>query len=161
MRQSRGFTLIELLMTLVVLGILMSMAIPAFNTMVQGNRTLAVTNELDTAIQLARSEALKRRKNVIICRKSADSSACESGTDWSGGWLIQQVSGDILRVWDSSTGSVVTGPSAGITFQSNGLGSGATTFEVQVTSCKDSKKRVITVSVTGNSTLSQSTCTPS
>lgn len=163
MRHSRGFTLIELMITIVILAILISLAVPSFNSVIQGNRTLTLTDELSTAIQLARSEALKRRKNVIICRSNAASTACEDGTDWSGGWQVRQVSGDLIRVWDATPSAAVTGPSTGITFQSNGLrnGTGAEIFEVQVDGCKDSKKRVINVSVTGNATSSQSTCTPS
>lgn len=161
MRHSRGFTLIELMITIVILAILISLAVPSFNSVIQGNRTLTLNDELSTAIQLARSEALKRRKNVIICRSNAAGNACEDGTDWSNGWQVRQVSGDLIRVWDATPSATVTGPSTGITFQSNGLGKGAGIFEVQVDGCKDSKKRVINVSQTGNATSSQSTCTPS
>ncbi len=161
MLRSRGFTLVELLVTVVVLGILTAIAVPSFQSWIQSSRTLTVTDELNTAIQLARSEALKRRKNVIICRANAAFTDCENGADWSSGWLIRQVSGNVIRVWQAPAGSTVAGPATGVTFASNGLGSGKTTFEVQVGGCADSKKRVIEVSTTGNTTSSQGTCTPS
>jgi len=161
MLRSRGFTLVELLVTLVVLAILTTIAIPAFKSWVMTSRTLTVTEELNTAIQLARSEALKRRKNVVICRANAALTDCENGVDWSNGWLIRQVSGNTIRVWNAPTGSTVSGPAAGITFGSNGLGNGAGNFEIKNGGCADSKKRTIAVSTTGNTTASQGECTPS
>lgn len=161
MLRSRGFTLVELLVTVVVLGILTAIAVPGFQSWIQSSRTLTVTDELNTAIQLARSEALKRRKNVIICRANAAFNACEDGADWSSGWLTREVSGQMIRVWEAPAGTTVSGPAAGITFRSNGLSSAAGNFEVQNGGCADSKKRTIAVSATGNTTASQGTCTPS
>ncbi len=161
MRHSRGFTLIELLVTVVVLAVLSAMAMPAFTSMIQGSRSMTVAEELATAVQLTRSEALKRRKGVIICRSNAAQTDCEAGDDWSGGWLIREVGGNIIRVWEASTTTVVSGPNGGLTLFSNGMSSAAGTFEVQVPNCADSKKRVVSVKITGNATQSQSTCTPS
>ncbi|GLK90722.1 GspH/FimT family pseudopilin [Pseudomonas turukhanskensis] len=161
MLRSRAFTLIELLVTIVILAILSAMAMPAFTSMIQSHRSMTVSEELTTAIQLARSEALKRRKNVIICRSNDAQDDCEDGDDWSNGWLIRQAAGDVIRVWEPSTTTTVAGPNGGLTFQSSGLSSASGTFDVEVSGCADGKKRTITVSATGNATHSQSTCTPS
>lgn len=120
MHYSRAFTLIELMVTLAVLAIVISLAAPSFSNMLQENRLSALTNELQGALQLARSEAVKRRVNVAVCRSNADQSDCENGTDWAGGWLMM-ANDEVLKVWDPAQGVTVTGPSTGVTFRGNGM----------------------------------------
>ena len=66
MRSVRGFTLIELMVTVAVLAIVLTIAVPSFSNLIQSSRTNALVNELNGTLQIARSEALKRRKNVIV-----------------------------------------------------------------------------------------------
>jgi len=80
-----GFTLTELVLTLAISSILVSSAAPAFRGLLLNNRAVSLTNNLITALQIARSEAIKRNQDVTIC-KSSDSLTC-SGS-WSDGWII-------------------------------------------------------------------------
>ncbi len=80
-----GFTLIELLVTLSISSILIASAAPVFSQILLNNRAVSLTNNLITALQIARSEAIKRNQDVTIC-KSSDSLTC-SGS-WSDGWII-------------------------------------------------------------------------
>ena len=73
MRKQQGFTLIELLITLAILGILSSVALPSFVDQLKHNRLVANTNQLQNVFQFARSEAAKRDKIVTIE---------ESGGEW-------------------------------------------------------------------------------
>lgn len=82
----RGFTLIELLIGLVVLVVVISIGIPGMQGLINTGRLSAAANELSAAIQLARTEALRRNRSVILCR-SDDLAACADGTTWSG-WLV-------------------------------------------------------------------------
>ena len=74
-----GFTLIELLMTIAIAGILITMAIPSFNSIISSNRLTNSANDLVGALNLARSEAIKRGQPVSI-RKS--------GVNWESGWRL-------------------------------------------------------------------------
>lgn len=86
MRRNKGFTLIELIITLMVAATLMAAAVPSFTTTIMNNRRLSQINELVGALTLARSEAVKRKTAISLC-KSSDGNSC-SGTGWEDGWII-------------------------------------------------------------------------
>ena len=152
----KGFTLIELMVTLAVLARVLGIAVPSFNGMLQDSRASSVGSEHHGALQLARSEAIKRRKAVVVCRRNADGSNCENGTDWASGWLIMTDDG-VLRLWDTTQELAVVGPNAGVTFESSGMAS-ASSFSVKSTSCSGQQKRVISVSVSGAAALKKDAC---
>lgn len=77
--ESLGFTLIELMVTIAIAAILLGVAIPSFTSVITSNRLTANTNEFITALNLARSEAIKRGQHVVV-RKT--------GTDWEDGWQV-------------------------------------------------------------------------
>ncbi len=96
----RGFSLIELMAVLVVVGMLLGVGVPAYNSLVEDNRLVTNINELSAAITYARSEAMKRGVPVRICiAKNADIDAagCSNGSDWTGGWNVAVVGGAVLR----------------------------------------------------------------
>lgn len=154
----KGFTLVELMVALVVLAIVLGIAVPSFGNILQDSRTSTLASELQGALQLARSEAVKRRQRVVVCRRKPDESACQNGTDWAGGWLVQQTGGDVIKVWDSVQGLAIVGPNAGVSFRSNGMASSASDFSLTPSGCSAQQKREIAVSVTGSSTLSKAAC---
>ena len=153
----KGFTLIELMVTLAVLAIVLGLAVPSFSSMLQDNRASSMGAELQGALQVARSEAVKRRQSVIICRSNAAGTACEHGEDWSGGWLVRQSGGDVLKVWNRAQGLAVVGPNVGVTFRGNGMAS-ANELSVKPTACTGEQKRVLTVSATGSTSLRKAAC---
>ncbi len=63
----QGFSLIELMITVVVAAILLAVAIPSFRNLILSNELTTTTNEWVTAINLARSEAIKRSAGVVVC----------------------------------------------------------------------------------------------
>ncbi len=71
----RGFTFIELMVTIVVLAILLSMAIPSFQSMMQRRRLIGAAEAVYSDLQFAKSEALKKSVNVNAKIEG-------SGTDW-------------------------------------------------------------------------------
>lgn len=81
-----GFTLIELIVTVSIVTILASIAVPSFSKLIESNQLSAGTNELVSALILARSEALKRSNNVSICA-STDQVSC-SGANFAEGWIV-------------------------------------------------------------------------
>ncbi|MDX8126290.1 GspH/FimT family pseudopilin [Methylomonas sp. OY6] len=78
---SKGFTLVELMVTIAIAGVLVGIAIPSFTSIISNNRLTTSANELVTALNLARSEAVKRGFQVTVRRKGATSTQWESGWD--------------------------------------------------------------------------------
>jgi type IV fimbrial biogenesis protein FimT len=85
----RGLTLIELMITLVILGVTVTMATPAMQQLIQSSRLRAETTRLLDAINLARSEAVLRNVAVSVCPSSmADSGIPACAGDFSDGWIV-------------------------------------------------------------------------
>jgi prepilin-type N-terminal cleavage/methylation domain-containing protein len=62
----RGFTAIELMTVVVIAGILLVLALPAFNDMLDRRRIEGQANELVTDLSYAKSEAVQRNRNVLV-----------------------------------------------------------------------------------------------
>jgi type IV fimbrial biogenesis protein FimT len=74
-----GFTLLELMVVVSIAAILLGIAIPSFNATIRNNRLTAYANELVTALNVARSEAVKRGQEVVVRR---------TGANWENGWQV-------------------------------------------------------------------------
>jgi type IV fimbrial biogenesis protein FimT len=83
----RGFTLYEMLLTLVLVAILTSLALPSFSATLAKSRQTAEINALFHAIHLARKESIRRRQVMTVCA-SRDGRACLATPDWSAGWIL-------------------------------------------------------------------------
>lgn len=130
-----GFTLAELLVTITVIGILASLAVPSFREFIAAQRVKNASFNIMSALTLARSEALKRNANVTIT---------PSGGAWASGWTITAADGTLLGTQNTLRGlnidcksgaTTVTCPSGGLVFVSNGrLSATAPSFEVSSSS---------------------------
>ena len=89
MKKYSGFTLVEVMITLIVVSILLAVGLPSLKSFLQGNQMVAATNELLSAIHIARSEAIKLQSSVTIC-ESANGTSCTSpgANDWEDGWIV-------------------------------------------------------------------------
>ena len=85
--KNQGFTLYELLITLVLVGLISSLAIPAFSGTVARQKQRVEIDALFHALHLARKESIMRRKVVSLC-PSLDLETCSPSRDWSSGWLM-------------------------------------------------------------------------
>jgi type IV fimbrial biogenesis protein FimT len=170
----RGFTLVELLVVLAVGSILLAIAVPGYAFLVNNSRLAVVTNDLVTALHLARSEAIKRGVRVTVCKSGsaiAVTPTCDATASWQHGWLVfvdggtRGVidSGDILlRVQDRvSNETTITTRNysrfisylpSGVSQGSNGLANG--TIRV----CVEGSRRDIIINSTGRPRLSSNTC---
>jgi type IV fimbrial biogenesis protein FimT len=81
-KHPKGFTLMELMVTIAITGILIGIAIPSFTSIITSNRLTTSANELITALNFARSEAIKRGVIVYVHQKSA------TAHYWEGGWDV-------------------------------------------------------------------------
>lgn len=66
-RKVRGFTIIELLISVAVLAVVVSIALPSMSTFIQRQRISTSSQAISTAFSLARSEALNRVANIDVC----------------------------------------------------------------------------------------------
>lgn len=80
-----GVTLIELLVAIAILAVLMTVAVPSFQTFIVSNRVSAFSDHLYASLLLTRSEAIKRNGHVMICR-SSDGASCTGS--WNEGWIV-------------------------------------------------------------------------
>lgn len=107
-RQELGFTLMEVLVTVAVLSIVVSLALPSFRVTLQNNRRAAALNDFVVTLSHARGLAVARRVPVTVCRSNAYAATtptCAAGSGWEDGWLtFLDVNGD--GTFDSATDSV-------------------------------------------------------
>ena len=61
-RGRRRFTLIELLVVMLLMGLIMSLMLPAFNKMIRGNRVDQLASGLKLGLEQAQSQAVRSRK---------------------------------------------------------------------------------------------------
>ncbi|MCC6611531.1 MAG: GspH/FimT family pseudopilin [Burkholderiales bacterium] len=78
-RRPRGFTIIELMVGLVLLGVLVTLALPSFTQMLQNTKLRAGAEAITNGLQLARSQALRRNQPVEFLLTSDDPIADNAG----------------------------------------------------------------------------------
>ncbi len=97
-----GFTIYELLITMLIIGIILTIGVPSFTSFTQNSRISGTANDLHSSFQLARSEAARSKSNITICASanSMDAGANCGGT-FDDGWIIFiDLNGDIDRSGD-------------------------------------------------------------
>ena len=143
-----GFTLIELMMTMVIVGILVTLAAPSFNNFVLKSRVNSAATELQMSLLLARSEAAKRNSGVTITPVNTAA--------WTQGWSVTYVDGGgttrTLKTVDAYTGAMtVTGPTAALAYGRDGrlTSASAVTFTVNVPGNANITAKTIAVDLRG------------
>lgn len=77
-----------MMVTVAVVAITLTVAVPSFTGLINGNRLSGQANEIIAAFILARTEAVKQNQVVVLCH-SSDGASCSaaSANGWSG-WLV-------------------------------------------------------------------------
>ena len=105
-RPVTGFTLIELLVTLAVAAIVIGLAVPSFQAVVNGNKLTTAANEMVASLQVARMEAVRRNRRGVVCASAnanagTDATCASAGVD---GWITfidENNDGDFDKVGDT------------------------------------------------------------
>jgi len=152
-KSENGVTLIELLIALVISAILMTVGVPSFKGLVHSNRMTTQANEFISSMNLARSEAIKRKVNFDVV---------SSGTNnWGAGWLVKISGGDTLRKFRAFDGSTTLVSDGSLdTFQYQASGRANTTDTLYLCDISTGKSgRKITIATTGRVTVKNHNCT--
>jgi type IV fimbrial biogenesis protein FimT len=113
-RLENGFTLYELLITLLIVGVILTLGVPNLSEFTANSRLTSTANDLHASFQMARSEAARAKTNITICA-SADSltAAPSCGGTWDQGYIVFiDEDGDLARAGATETVLRVHGPSA-------------------------------------------------
>ncbi len=87
--QQAGFTLIEFMIVMLIMAVFVTVGVPSFQNTIRENRLATHANELVSTFHFARSEAIKRRLPVAICRTVNGFACVTTGTAaWEKGWLV-------------------------------------------------------------------------
>jgi len=81
-----GFTLIELMVTIVIIGIVALIGIPAFSDFILNNRIRGQTSDFVVQLTHARSEAMRTATRVTVCPGTAG--GCSGEPNWENGWVV-------------------------------------------------------------------------
>jgi type IV fimbrial biogenesis protein FimT len=155
LKQQRGFTFLELMITLTVAAILSTLAFPSFVTMTKNNRLTTQANDFILALNLTRSEAVKRGTSTTITASGS----------WTNGWTVAHATAGTLRIGDALQDSMIlTNDNANtvITYSSSGTAAGNTVnapgnFDL----CDDRTGEIgrqISISTTGRISVADLTC---
>jgi type IV fimbrial biogenesis protein FimT len=120
MKFERGFTLVELMYTVAVAALVLGIGIPAFTETIRASRMTASVNTVVTAMHVARSEAVKRRARVTLCRSNTDADpTCDAG---GMGYIVFVNTADD-QTFDAGDTLIKAGPwlADGITVKYDGL----------------------------------------
>lgn len=87
-RGSPGWTLFNLLISMTIIAILASLALPAFSRLAWEQRRVSAVNSLVHTLHLARSEAIKRAQTVVLCPTDPPGTCLERTGPWPAGWMV-------------------------------------------------------------------------
>lgn len=138
-RRHSGFTLVELMVTIAIATILLVIAVPSFQTVINANRLASAANELVASIQVARLQAVRFDKRVELClstnaNTSSPTCAADNSTTATG-WIVftdndqdgtYSSGDDLLRVGTVNSAVQILGSSSlsgmvKVAFRSDGL----------------------------------------
>ena len=175
-----GYTLFELMIGLTMVGILVGIAAPSFNNWGRQTRVVTTQNDFVTALNYARSEAVRRGRLVSVC-STTNFTACDSTAGaFASGWLAftdavgsgQGTLGsgeEVLQSWRGPGAGQVSFTSTGtdahwISFTATGLVSPSTASKIYslqspVCSVGQTQRRRVTVSPIGAVRTDKVACT--
>jgi type IV fimbrial biogenesis protein FimT len=153
MRKSLGFTLLELMVTIAVLAIITTLGVPSFRELIQNNRVTTQANELVTALNFGRAEAVKRGRTVRVTVAQAD-------PGWTATVFLDPAgANETLRVVNRQGSNVSLDAGGNVDFLATGVPLAVDTFNLEPgPSCTGQKRRQIGIAPSGQVTTTREAC---
>ena len=162
-----GTTLPELLVAMTVITILATGGTSAMGWLIQENRMITDINRFVTVLHLARNEAAKHARRIVLC-PSADGEHCGNSSEWRSGWILFQ-SDDRERDADEPLIRIGSPLQTGIelyasnhrkriVYQQDGSSGGTNSSFTFCDSREKAKPRVICLSNSGRPRLTRTRC---
>ena len=86
-RKQLGVTALELMVTMAIVAILITTAVPAFKNYSWNLRLKTAMDSLQTDLNLARAYAISHNTQTVIC-PATNTDNCSGSTDWQDGWIV-------------------------------------------------------------------------
>ncbi|MDN5511405.1 Tfp pilus assembly protein FimT/FimU [Acinetobacter sp.] len=173
-RKEQGFTLIELMITIAVLAIITTWALPSFGNLVARQKINAATRELIVAVNQAKSQAATMKTTVALClnktntdndfdKQKCAEAAIPEYTTTTGTPPIAVLTDDqkkevlktrVISVPVDKKITVSSTSSAAILFNEVGIATSTATFNI----CKSPFMKTVTVTRLGNISQTSGTC---
>jgi len=154
-RWQYGFTLVEMVVTVALLGILLAIAVPGLRQLTLNQGVKSATFDLFSALEYARSEAIKRPGEIVTLKAGASTDGA-----WSTGWRLM-ASTTKLRSWTVATNVSVADKNSltQVTFGKDGHVTAAPVLEVKpVTSITGVEARCVLVDLIGRPSSKMGAC---
>ena len=151
-RAEGGFTMVEMLTTLTIVGILASLAAPAFTSLIASQKVKTSASMLQSSLLMARSEAIKRNTDVTVSPINGN---------WASGWTVTVVvssTSEVLANNNKSTQASITGGPTSVQYNNAGRAptGGGNTFKFSSSSTSDI--RCLNVDLSGMPMITTSGC---
>jgi len=160
-----GFTLIELMVSVAIVALMIGLAVPSYRYSINSSRISSDSDSLLSALQLARTEAIRRGLSVTVCGSNATGSACSGSNNWKTGWLVfvdlnnnaSYDAGDTLvrrqSALTSANAVIADNNTSAVRFNREGIASGLANDPVTVTfsppTNSSTQKRCLVISMAG------------
>ena len=148
MQKMKGFTLIELIITITVLAILATIAVPSFNSLLNRQKLNASARELMSKLVEARTQALTIRQTTGVCVSTVTNCA-ESLS------ISSNISKRIFIAQLDKEVALASGSATQLIFRVEGIPVASSKFSLQ----RQGIARCIEVGVTGDTTYKEGACT--
>jgi type IV fimbrial biogenesis protein FimT len=166
--RQHGLTLTELLISLGITSLLAAIAIEYLPRFIQSWRMVSDVNRFATALHLARNEAVKQQRHLVVCPAAAGD-VCAGRADWEGGWLLfasdnnrEREQDEALLIRETPLAAGIAMRSGGhrkrIVYQPDGSSGGSNSSFTFCDRRRLARPRVICLSNTGRPRLSMTRC---